>query len=65
MREDDRSYYQRREEEELAAAELASDAQSAMIHRALAARYHQLGRGSEQLPLELVSEPRPAPSHPA
>jgi hypothetical protein len=54
MREDDRSYYQRRAEEELKAAELAADAQSAMIHRALAARYHQLGRSGEELPLELI-----------
>jgi hypothetical protein len=65
MREDDRSYYQRRAEEELAAAQLASDAQAAMIHQALAARYHQLGRGGEQLPLELVIELSPTPSHPA
>jgi hypothetical protein len=62
MREDDRTYYQRRAEEELRAAELAGDEQAATIHRALAARYHQLGRGASELPLELVSEPRPAPS---
>jgi hypothetical protein len=60
MREDDRSYYQRRAEEELIAAELAGDAQAAMIHRALAARYYQLGRDAAELPLALVGESRPA-----
>ena len=64
MRESDRSYYQRRAEEELLAAERASDPQAAMIHRALAARYHQLGRDDASLPLQLVSEPRPVASPP-
>ncbi len=59
------SYYQRRAEEELIAAEQASDAQAEMVHRALAARYHLLGRSSGELPLELVSEFRPVPSRPA
>jgi hypothetical protein len=62
MRENDLSYYRRRAEEELIAAELASDAQAALIHRALAARYYQLSRSAAELPLPVVSEPRPAAS---
>lgn len=65
MSEDDRNYYQRRAEEESIAVELASSAQAAMIHRALAARYHQLGRNPSDLPLDVISEPGPAPSPPA
>ena len=65
MREDDRSYYLRRAEEEEIAAELASEPHVAMIHRALAARYHQLSRTAAEMPPEMISEPRPAPSPPA
>lgn len=65
MRDEDRTYYQRRAEEEMRAAELARDEQAAMIHRALAARYHQLGRDTGKLPLEQAGVPTPAPPHPA
>lgn len=59
MREDDRNYYQRRSEEEQIAVELATDPQSAMVHPALAARYHQLSRGAAELPLQVISKPGP------
>lgn len=41
-------YYRQRLEAELAAADQANDAQAALIHRALAARYRQLLQESAQ-----------------
>ena len=42
MIEDTESYYRRRWKEELAAAEQATDANAASVHRSLAARYSVL-----------------------
>ena len=47
MVEDTEAYYRRRHEEELKAAEQATDANAANIHRALAARYSVLSGKSQ------------------
>ena len=64
MHEDDKSYYQRRIEQELDAAEQAAEDQVAAVHRALAARYAQLARGSASQAFDVVSDVRPAEAHP-
>lgn len=48
MTERDRDYFQRRAEEELAAAEVATDENAAMVHRVLAAHYRQFGLDSAE-----------------
>ena len=57
MIEDTETYYRRRWKEELAAAEQATDANAASVHRSLAARYSVLS-GEPQV-RSVDEQPRP------